>query len=350
MHNPKVFFLTAALILLSFSGARAGGRYEYPFSQNLKIEPGTKVIIENLAGDIRVIQGPAGQLTVDGKKVIRAPSRKVAEEEAGRINIVVKRENGEVHVGVEDGGRRTGVFSGFRRGVSSWVDFNLLIPPETGLKINSTSGDITAKGVEGEVTVKTVSGDLSLVGLNGMVMIHTVSGDVDLKGIEGAIWVEGTSSDLYLSGIKGDMEISTTSGDIKGQDIEGNLTVEGTSGDVGIMGIRGDLRASLHSGDVKADMTLGGARVKTTSGDVYIRASLQEGKDYQVDTSSGDVVFKIKEEESFKLVIDTASGEINVKVPLIISSISRNHIEGKVGEGGATVRIVTSSGDIGLSQ
>ncbi len=350
MQRREVLFFITVFILLISQGAGARSRYEYPFTQNLKIEPGTEVIIKNVTGDIRVSQGPPGQLTIGGKKVIKASSRRIADAQAKGIKVEVKREKGKVWIVVKGGGQRSRTFFGFWRRVSSWIDFNLLVPPGTDLEVTSTSGDITAKGVKGRITIKTTSGDLCLQGFVGPTIVHTTSGDVSLKGIVGQVNMEGTSSDLDLSGIKGDIDISVTSGDIEGRDIEGNLTVEGTSGDVEITRLRGNLQISLRSGEVKADIIQGGVRVKTTSGDVYIRASLQEGKDYQVDTSSGDVAFKIREREPFNLVIDTASGEITAKVPLIINSISRNHLEGKVGEGGSTVRITTSSGDVELSQ
>jgi len=350
MQRHKVLFLTTAFILLISQGARARSRYEYPFSQNLKIEPGTEVIIKNVTGDIRVSQGFPGQLIIGGKKVIKAPSERSAEKEAERVKVEVKREKGKIRIWVKDGRRGDRVFFGFWRKVSSWIDFDIRIPPGTDLEVSSTSGDIRAKGVKGRITIKTTSGNLCLQGFVGPTNVHTTSGDVSLKGIVGRVNMEGTSSDLELSGIKGDVDITVTSGDIDGRDIEGNLTVEGTSGDMEITRLRGNLLASLHSGEVKADVTQGGVRVETTSGDIYIRASLQEGKDYRVDTSSGDVVFKIKEGIPFNLVIDTSSGKITAKVPLIINSISRNHLEGWVGKGGPTLRITTSSGDIELSQ
>ncbi len=350
MQRREVLFLTTVFILLVSQGAGARSRYEYPISQNLKIEPGAKVIIENVSGDIRMNQGAPGQLIIGGKKVIKAPSERSAEEEAKRIKVEVKREKGKVRIWVKDGRRGDRVFFGFGRRVSSWVDFDLRIPSGSDLEVNSTSGDITARGIKGGTTIKTTSGDIYLEGSIGPTVVHTTSGDVNLKGIVGQVNIEGTSSDLNLTGIKGDVKISVTSGDIDGRDIEGNLTVEGTSGDVQITRLKGDLQISLHSGEVKADMTQGGAKVKTTSGDVCIKATLQEDKNYQVDTSSGDVSFKMKGSTSFNLVIDTASGEITTKVPLIISSISRNHLEGRVGPGGPTVRITTSSGDVELFQ
>lgn len=350
MQRREVLFFITVFILLISQGARARSRYEYPFSQNLKIEPGTKVIINNVTGDIRVSQGPPGQLIIEGKKVVKAPSERSAEKEAERVKVEVKREKGKVWIKAKDGGRGDRVFWGLWKKVSSWIDFNLLVPPGTDLEVTSTSGNTTVKGVKGRITIKTTSGNLYLQGFVGATNVHTTSGDVSLKGIVGQVNMEGTSSDLDLSDIKGDIDISVTSGDIEGRDIEGNLMVEGTSGDVEITRLRGNLQISLRSGEVKADIIQGGVRVKTTSGDVYIRASLQEDKDYQVDTSSGDVVFKIKERTSFNLVIDTSSGEITAKVPLIINSISRNHLEGKVGKGGPTLRITTSSGDVELSQ
>jgi len=350
MQRHKVLFLTTVFVLLISQGARARSRYEYPFSQNLKIEPQTKVIIENVTGDIRVSQGLPGELIIEGRKVIKAPSERSAEKEAERIKIEVNREQEKIRIWVNDRGRGDEVTFGIGRRVSSRVDFDLRISPGSDLEVSSTSGDITARDIKGGTTVKTTSGDIYLEGSVGPTVLHTTSGDVSLKGIVGQVNIEGTSSDLDLTGIKGNVEISVTSGDIDGRGIEGNLTVEGTSGDAQIIRLKGDLQIFLHSGEVKADITQGGARVKTTSGDVYIKTTLQENKDYQVDTSSGDVNFKMKGNTPFNLVIDTGSGEITAKVPLIISSISRNHLEGRVGKGGPMVRITASSGDIELFQ
>ncbi len=347
MQSVNHLILATSLILLASAGVEARGRYEYPLSQQLEIEPGTKVIIENSAGDIELRQGSPGQLTIGGKKVVKASSQRIADAEAKRIKIEVEKGKGKVRIWVEDG-HRSRILFGIGKRVSSWADLSLLIPPRSHLEVNSTSGDIRAKGMEGRLIAKTVSGDLSLEGFVGPVFVHTTSGDLNLRGIVGDVKVEGTSSDVDLAGIKGNIEISTTSGDVSSQDVEGHLTVEGTSGDVQITRLRGDLEVSLHSGELSASGIVGGVKVETTSGDVYIGTSLLGDENYRVDTSSGDVTFKIKETSSFNLVIDTASGEIDVKAPLVIKSISRNRLIGRVGAGGPMVRITTASGDVEL--
>jgi len=312
MQRFDSLILSVTLLLLISQGVEARRKYEYPFSQKLEIEPGAKVVIENASGDIKIGQGPQGQLLIGGKKVIRASSRRVADAEARRIKVEVERGKGRVRIWVKDG-QRSRILFGIGKRVSSWVDLNLLIPRRSDLEVNSTSGDIRAKGMEGRLTAKTVSGDLSLEGFVGPVLVHT------------------------------------TSGDVSSQDVEGHLTVEGTSGDVQITRLRGDLEVSLHSGELSASGIVGGVKVETTSGDVYIEVSLLGNASYRVDTSSGDVTFKIKEASSFNLVIDTASGEIDVKAPLVIKSVSRNRLIGWVGAGGPMVRITTASGDVGLS-
>jgi len=347
MQRFDSLILSVTLLLLISQGVEARGKYEYPLSQQLEIEPGTKVVIENSAGDIELRQGPPGQLTIGGKKVVKASSRRVADAEAKRIKVRVERRKGRVRIWVEDG-QRSRILFGIGKRVSRWVDLSLLIPPRSDLEVNSASGDIRAKGMEGRLTAKTVSGDLSLQGFVGPVLVHTTSGDLNLRGIVGDVKVEGTSSDVDLAGIRGNIGISTTSGDVSSQDVEGHLTVEGTSGDVQITRLRGDLEVSLHSGELSASGIVGGVKVETTSGDVYIEVSLLGDENYRVDTSSGDVTFKIKEARSFNLMIDTASGEIDVKAPLVIESISRNRLVGRVGAGGPMVRIATASGDVAL--
>jgi len=62
---------------------------------------------------------------------------------------------------------------------------------------------------------------------------------------------------------------------------------------------------------------------------------------------SGNIILKFPSQASFNIDARTSSGSLKVNHPVTMQgSLGRNHIQGKVGNGGALVDLHTGSGDI----
>ncbi len=138
---------------------------------------------------------------------------------------------------------RHGVIGALPRLLTGHGDVELTVqievPHGTELRLQTVSGDITARGLVGEQRFQTVSGDLSLVDGGGVVRFNTVSGDGRLRGDDSLfVRAESVSGDLAVSAphlvgvraqtVSGDVEIEGAldpSGDFRAETVSGDLVV-----------------------------------------------------------------------------------------------------------------------------
>lgn len=129
--------------------------------------------------------------------------------------------------GVHGGYTRSGKSGGLRPTVSyhkgeysycTKIDYEVTVPANTALRINTLTGDVDLSGLSGAITAKTVSGDLLLSALTGPVNVRSVSGDVKLNGLSGSAveaasvsgdvdvtWPPAQAAELSLKSITGEV-------------------------------------------------------------------------------------------------------------------------------------------------
>ncbi len=156
---------------------------------------------------------------------------------------------------------------------------------------------------------------------------HTGSGDQSVKGLQLPVIANTGSGNVTVEDIGGDVAVSSGSGDLRITTVNGSLKAQTGSGNVEMRGIKGGLRVHTGSGDVRAE------------GDPT--------DDWRIGTGSGSIEVKVPSKLAFNLDARTSSGELTVHHPLTIEgSISRNHVQGKVGNGGILLDLHTGSGNI----
>ena len=107
----------------------------------------------------------------------------------------------------------------------------------------------------------------------------------------------------------------------------GNVKVETGSGNIRLHGVKGGLRAEAGSGDIQAEGEPTG--------------------DWRLGAGSGNITLKLPSQASFNIDARTSSGSLKVNHPVTMQgTLARNHIQGKVGNGGVLLDIHTCSGDI----
>ncbi|HEU0000660.1 MAG TPA: DUF4097 family beta strand repeat-containing protein, partial [Ktedonobacteraceae bacterium] len=195
---------------------------------------------------------------------------------------------------------------------SNSVDFNITVPGDANLQIQTTSGDISVNNTSGAMSLATVSGNIS------------------------------TANDTFAP----DAVLSTTSGDI-------HSTQDQFNGDAGFTTISGDIR-------MDQDTLSGPAKANTTSGDIEfngtIATSSPSSATYQFNTVSGDIHIGLPSSTNFNVQASTASGSINADDFPTINVQDANHGSGSQASGtvgtspGASLTIGTTSGDITIHQ
>jgi hypothetical protein len=189
------------------------------------------------------------------------------------------------------------------------IDYEVVLPASTTLKVSSGSGDVEVSNVVSLLSASTGSGDLRLKNIGAVPHVSTGSGSIRIEGIRGAANLETGSGDIELS-----------------QQMAGDIKAQTGSGSVRLHGVNGAVRAGTGSGDIEID---GNASA-----------------DWKLETGSGSIHIALGDSH-YNLNASTSSGSIGVSAPIALqASLNKQHIVGTVRGGGPTVRISTGSGDI----
>jgi Putative adhesin len=100
---------------------------------------------------------------------------------------------------------------------SCTMAFDISVPGEVPVAVTDASGDLTASGLRGQVTLSDGSGDITASGLSGSVRLSDGSGDIAVTGLAGTdVTGREGSGDITLTFTKVPrrVDITAASGDI----------------------------------------------------------------------------------------------------------------------------------------
>lgn len=166
------------------------------------------------------------------------------------------------------------------------------------------------------------SGDITLHTSNGRITAKGVHGKADLRSSNGAIRVEGQS---------GSLRARTSNGLVELTDVDGVINAESSNGPIRIEG----------------GVLTGSGSVRTSNGAISIRGHLQPGAAYDARTSNGAVTLALVDPD-VSLDLRTSNGSIGLDMDVTVSDLGRSSLQGRIGEGAATLIARTSNGSIRL--
>lgn len=93
------------------------------------------------------------------------------------------------------------------------VDFEIRVPREATVRVDSERGQISVENVKGDVAIEGVSNSVGLSNLSGHITVRTVDGPVLLRSCEGHIEAHSISGDLkFLNVNASELTANTNSG------------------------------------------------------------------------------------------------------------------------------------------
>lgn len=161
-----------SLLLASMAVADVKETEEFTFS----INPGGRISLENINGDIR-ITGVKGGDTVN----IIAHKQAGKQEYMDELKIVVDADSDYIRIETRHPGSLGSWFS-WGNDHNGSVSYEMTVPTGVNLdKISTVNGDIEIQSVSGKVKAETVNGDLVASNLVADVNLETVNGGVTAK-------------------------------------------------------------------------------------------------------------------------------------------------------------------------
>jgi len=312
--------IAVALTVLPLNAATTGH-----FERTLQVSGQVELEVTSGSGNITVHQGGNGSVAISanihantgfwlfGGGNVEERIRKIEQ------NPPIVQQGNHITIGrIED--------RDLTRNIS--IDYDVTVPAQT--RLNSQTG----------------SGDQSITGLQLPVTAHTGSGNITVDNVTADTRVNSGSGDLRLNSIKGLLSCETGSGNIRAQQIAGDVSASAGSGNIEVQqSAGGSVKANTGSGNIKLYGAKGSLRAEAGSGN--IRAEGEPTSDWRLQAGSGNITLKVPSQANFNIDARTSSGSLTLHHEVTMQgSLVKNHIQGRVGKGGALLDIHTGSGDI----
>src|SRR5438477_11931828 len=200
-----------------------------PTDQTLNVTKGSKLDINNFAGDVNV-------------KVWNRDAVRVEVNHSDREIVDVKQNEQTVTVR----SRST------RGGPPRSLDYTISVPAWMAVSVAGNYADVTMEGVGGDVTVDTTRGDIKVNGGSGFISLKSVQGEISLEKAKGRVEVRAVNEGIRLADINADLSAETTNGSIILDRVDsanvdlytvnGNISYDGPIKDKGVY------RLTTHNG------------------------------------------------------------------------------------------------------
>jgi len=201
-----------------------------------------------------------------------------------------------------------------------------------------------------QVAVYLAVGKVSVTNVNGNLTIDAASAPVTTSGTRGELEIDVGSGVVQVTKATGELSVNTGSGAVTASEVRGeSISIETGSGEVSASGLRSN-ELSIHTGSGNIEATgLTAPQVSLQTGSGSVVADLSgEVWNVNVETGSGDITLRVPPTLAAEVDIETSSGEIETDFEVAVTRHARDHMTGRIGEGGGKIDIETGSGGIKL--
>lgn len=347
-----------------FSGDWPSRGDSFPFDLNVKplpIPPDSRVVIQNVRGDISVRSGDDSQIHVDGKKNVKAWSEPDAEHIASAVAVeIAKNGDGYEVRPVNAGGGDSRVR----------LDLDIATPKNTSLTIRDERGDVTVSDMTKPLVISTTRGNVEVRDTAGDVTVATGKGDVQVSDTKGNVKISGHGGEVNVSSATGALTIDGEFfGPIRADKIakgvrfvsqRTDLTItqlnghlETGSGSLEIADTSGNLTLRTNSYDISVENPGGKLKLDNRNGNIEVRFPTPPKEDIEITNSSSPITLILPESSSFDIGADCHSCDIDSEFSADSLKQTSNggdaHLEGRYGKGrGPKIILKTSYGSISI--
>ena len=249
----RTVLLAGAALLLSSATAIADVKETEEFS--FDVNPGARISVENINGNIDVV-GDSG-----GKVKVLAHKKAGKQEYMDELKVVVDAT--EDYIRIETDHPDSKGWFNWGNDSSGSVSYELFVPADVELdSIETVNGDVTIESVDGEVKAGTVNGTVNLSGATADVSLETVNGSIK------AVFDElGAGQRVEADTVNGTVRLylpADASAHVVAETVNGSIDADdfGLEAEKGFVGR--DLDGEIGGGDarVKLDTVNGSIRIK----------------------------------------------------------------------------------------
>jgi DUF4097 and DUF4098 domain-containing protein YvlB len=212
-------------------------------------------------------------------------------------------------------------------GSGSHVEYQIQVPAETGLTIETSGGGITVSGI------------------HGAAKLDTSGGGIDVRDLVGDLDADTSGGGIHLRNIRGGVHAETSGGGVEATSVEGAVHAESSGGSIQLHGVTGDIDADTSGGGIHITDAGGRIRAQTSGGGIEATLARGNSKGGVLETSGGGIDVSI--DPTVDLAIEASGNGVRTDLPLRVhGEISRGSLSGELGKGGNTLRLHTSGGSV----
>src|SRR6185503_15335740 len=262
-----------------------------PTDQTVPVAKGTKLDINNFAGDVAI---------------------KVWEKDAVRVEV---NHSDRETVDIKQGEQSVTIRSrSLRGGPPRSLDYTISVPSWMAISVGGTYADVTMEGVGGDVSVETTRGDIKVRGGSGFVSLKSVQGEITLEKAKGRVEVRAVNESIRLA------------------DINGDLSAESTNGSI--------ILDRIDSGNVD---------LYTVNGNISYDGQIKDKGLYRLTTHNGLIAIAVPERANATLTVRTYNGGFRSSFPLKLDDQNpRKRFTLALGNGSAHLELESFGGTIAL--
>jgi DUF4097 and DUF4098 domain-containing protein YvlB len=300
--------LSCLSVLLALSApALAATRIEKTFN----LQPGGRLRLETGMGRVRVTgkPGPGAHMVVTSQGRDLDELLNFRYEEGPQSVTVVARSRHHVFFSHDS------------------VEFELEVPAETSIDIDTSGGAITASALKAPAKLETSGGGITVTDLAADLDAHTSGGPIRLRDIQGRSRVETSGGGIEAVNVQGPLRGETSGGSIHLENVSGDAEVHTSGGGITIRNAGGRVAAETSGGSIDA---------------TFARGNAHGGS---LESSGGGITVAL--DPNVGLVIDAEGNHVRSDLPLRVQGeISRHSLRGTLGNGGEKLYLHTSGGGV----
>ena len=210
---------------------------------------------------------------------------------------------------------------------SGSVEFEVEVPAETAIDIDTAGGAIEASGLRAPAKLETSGGPIRVQDLEATLHAHTSGGPIRLQDIRGEARVDTSGGDIEAVRLGGPLHGETSGGSIHLEQVSGDVDVHTSGGGIRVREAGGRLVAETSGGSIDASFAKGNSRGGF------------------LESSGGGITVAI--DPNIALTIDAEGSHVHTDLPLRVQGeISRGSLHGSLGSGGEKLKLRTSGGGI----
>ncbi len=303
------------------------------------------------AAAVEVVADDASIVLIGGETgliELKAESNKEIEE---HYEISSGLDNGVLLINVERKNKGFGLFRIFRlfSGPSPSISLSLAVPFQTACRLRTSSGSIDARSLDADLAARTGVGSINCNNVRGEVTLKTGAGSIAVDGHSGSLGAEAGAGKTNPGGCSGAMRLKTGAGSITVDGHSGSLNAKTGAGKIKLSGCSGAVVLKTSAGSITVNGHSGSLDAKTSAGSIKAELVSPPIADCRLQTSSGGITLSLPEGSNADLYAKTSSGRVSTDIPVsivVLGKQTRNKLAGKIGYGGPSITLKTSSGRI----